>query len=179
MTVEDITRRAGVSRRTFYENFRDKEDCFVTSYRQHGEELMAAVIAAGSIGVDSEERTAFALAAVLRFLAERPAVAHMGVIEVMAAGPAALAERDQTILALTSLIDENALMAIPGPTPGLLPRVIVGAILQLVYDTVLAGNSDALEQLTPLSTYMMLVPRHGPREAAARAGLLASDVANR
>lgn len=179
LTVEDITAHAGVSRRTFYENFRDKEDCFVTSYRQHAEELMAAVVTAGSVGVDSEERTAFALGALLRFFAERPAVAHMGVIEVMAAGPAALAERDQTILALASLIGENALIAVPGPTPGLLPRVVAGAILQLVYDAVLEGNADELEQLLPLSSYLMLVPRHGPRGAAARAGLLTSDVAHR
>lgn len=178
LTVEDITTRAGVSRRTFYENFRDKEDCFVTSYRQHAEELMATVVAAGSAGVDPEERTVFALAAFLRFFAERPAVAHMGVIEVMAAGPAALAERDQTILALASLNSDNALMAVSGPTPGLLPRMIAGAILQLVYDMVLAGNADELEQLVPLSSYMMLVPRHGPREAAARAGLLSSNAAH-
>src|SRR5438105_13490444 len=46
LTVEDICAHAGVSRRTFYENFRDKEDCFITSYRQHNDELIAAVAAA-------------------------------------------------------------------------------------------------------------------------------------
>jgi len=38
---------------------------------------------------------------------------------------------------------------------------------------------DELEQLVPLSSYLMLVPRHGPRGAAARAGLLRSNVGHR
>ena len=50
LTVEDICAEAGVSRRTFYENFRDKEDCFITSYRHYSDELITAVDAASSVG---------------------------------------------------------------------------------------------------------------------------------
>ncbi len=90
LTVEDIASRAGVSRRTFYENFRDKEDCFVTSYRQHAQELVAVVGGAAAAGADWHERTRFGLRAMLRHLAERPDLAYMAVIEVNAAGSAAL-----------------------------------------------------------------------------------------
>jgi AcrR family transcriptional regulator len=170
LTVEDITARAGVSRRTFYENFRDKEDCFMTSYRHHAQELMATVVAAGAAGVDWEERGTFALAALLRFFAQRPDVAHMGVIEVMAAGPVALAERDQTITALASLIGREGLDS--EDAPALLRRTIAGSILQLVYARVLVDHADELEDLLPLSRYMVLVAQEGPRRAAAKAGLL-------
>ena len=61
---------------------------------------MATVVGATALGTDWRERGRFAMAALLRFLAERPDIAHMGVVEVMAAGPAALAERDRAVLAL-------------------------------------------------------------------------------
>lgn len=172
LTVEDITARAGVSRRTFYENFRDKEDCFMTSYRHHAQELIATVVAAAAAGVDWEDRGRFALAALLRFFAERPDVAYMGVIEVMAAGPVALAERDQTVTALASLIGRETVDAASDQAPPLLRRMTAGSILQLVYARVLVDHADELEELLPLSRYMVLVALEGPRRAAAKAGLL-------
>jgi AcrR family transcriptional regulator len=172
LTVEDITAGAGVSRRTFYENFRDKEDCFMTSYRHHAQELMATVVAAAAAGVDWEERGTFALAALLRFFAQRPNIAHMGVIEAMAAGPAALAERDQAIVALASLIGDEALASAGGEVPELLLRTTAGSILQLIYARVLVDQAEALEELLPLSRYMVLVAFQGPQAAATKAGLL-------
>ena len=174
LTVEDISARAGVSRRTFYENFRDKEDCFMTSFRQHGEELMAVVAGAASAGSDWQERARFALGALLQYLAQRPDFAHMAVIEVMAAGPAALAERDQAISSLASLIGDEALAVAPNPAPRLFLRTVAGAILQLVYSWVLAGRTAELEQLLPTSIYMTLVALYGPTGAATRAGLLSA-----
>jgi AcrR family transcriptional regulator len=174
LTVEDISVRAGVSRRTFYENFRDKEDCFLTAYRQYAQDLMATVVAATALGTDWRQRGRFAMAALLRFFAERPDIAHMGVVEVMAAGPAALAERDRAVLALSSVIGERALSGAPRRLPPLLWRTIAGAVLQLIYTRVAAGESQALEQLLPMSTYMLLVALEDPAAAATAAGLLAA-----
>src|SRR6201986_4970401 len=141
LTVEDISARAGVSRRTFYENFRDKEDCFMTSYRHHAQELLAVVAGAASAAEDWEERARFAIAALLRFFAQRPDYAHMGVIEVMAAGPAAVAERDQALSAIASLIGEEALALAPQPAPRLLLRTVAGGGLQLIYAWGLGGRN--------------------------------------
>lgn len=174
LTVEEISARAGVSRRTFYENFRDVEDCFAASYRQHAQELLAAVGGAAAAAGDWQERARLALLAMLRYLAQRPDLAHMAVIEVLAAGPAALAERDQAVALLTVLVGDEALAAAPDPAPRLLLEVIAGAILQLIYARVLAGRTDTLEELLPTSMYMVLVALHGPRGAACQAGLLSA-----
>ena len=176
LTVEDISVRAGVSRRTFYENFRDKEDCFMTSFRQHGQELMAVVTGAASAGSDWQERARFALGALLQYLSRSPDFAHMAVIEVMAAGPEALAVRDESISGLATLIGDEALAVSPNPAPRLLLRTIAGAILQLVYAWVLAGRTAELERLLPTSMYMALVALYGPTGAAAKAGLLQTAV---
>ena len=175
-TVEDICAQAGVSRRTFYENFRDKNDCFLTSYRQHAQELMAVVTAAASAGDGYEERARFGLLALLRFLSEQPDLAHMAVVEVMAAGPAAVAERDNAVAALTALIGEPVLAEAPYALPILLLRTVSGAILQLIYIRVLAGREAELEELLPMIMYMVLVASQGPASAAARVGLLTTAV---
>jgi AcrR family transcriptional regulator len=176
MTVEDLAGQAGVSRKTFYENFHDKRDCFLASYRQHAHELAALVASAAAAGTDWRERTRSALGALLRFLAARPDVAHMGVIELMAAGPEALAERDSLVAAFTSLLGEEALASAPEPAPRRLLETIAGTIWQLIYASVLANRAEDLEQLLPVIMYLVLVPMHGPPGAASRAHL-ASTVA--
>jgi AcrR family transcriptional regulator len=177
LTVEDICAGAGVSRRTFYENFRDKEDCFLSSYRQHGQELIAAVGGAASTAGDWQERVRLGLAALLRHLAERPDIAHMAVIDVMAAGLPALTERDRTIMALASLIGDDSLGIVSHPAPRLLWRTNAGAIAQLIYGYVLARRTAELEQLLPTIMYLVLVAVEGRARAAARAGLLTDGTA--
>jgi AcrR family transcriptional regulator len=167
MTVEDLTARAGVSRKTFYENFHDKRDCFLASYRQHASQLAALVRAAGAVGADWPSRTRLALRALLRFLVSRPDVARMGVIELMAAGPEALAERDALVEAFAALLGEEALAAAPQPAPRLLLETTAGAIWQLIYAAVLADRTDGLEELLPVMMYLVLVPSHGPSGAIA------------
>jgi AcrR family transcriptional regulator len=171
LTVEDVCARAGVSRRTFYENFRDAGDCFVASYRHHMHELTTIVSVAAAPGGDWEERARLAVLALLRYLAQRPDVAHMAVIEVLAAGPAAIAERDRASAFLRLLIGEDALAAASEPAPGLLLEVVAGATIELISRRVLEGNSAKLEGLLPTIMYLVLVAAHGPAGAAVRAGL--------
>lgn len=171
MTVEDLAGHAGVSRRTFYENFHDKRDCFLASYRQSAQELTAVVSSAAAAGIEWHDRVRSALAALLRFFAARPDFAHMAVIEVMSAGPEALAERDAAVALFASLLGDEAMAAAPEPAPHLLLETIAGAISHLIYDTVLADRAEELEQLLPTIMYMVLVPMHGPVGAAAHAEL--------
>src|SRR5687767_14844110 len=56
-TIDDIVRRAGVSKKTFYEHFRDKEHCFVAAYESASEELFQRVSAAQREPHDWLERT--------------------------------------------------------------------------------------------------------------------------
>jgi AcrR family transcriptional regulator len=174
-TVEDLAAEAGVSRKTFYENFHDKRDCFMVSYRQYAQELIAVVGSAAAVGGDWQERTRFALAAMLRYFSQQPQVARLAVIEVMAAGPEALAERDAAIANLAALLGEEPLVAAPNPAPRLLLETIAGSISQLLYGHVLADRADELEQLLPMIMYIVLVALHGPVGAAAKAGLIASE----
>ena len=95
-TIEDVVRDAGVSKKTFYEHFSDKLDCFLAAYEAASDELLAHVRAAQE-GADDEwlVRTRAGIHAYLRWLAAEPALARVFLIEIAAAGPAALELRER------------------------------------------------------------------------------------
>ena len=94
-TVADVVERAEVSRRTFYEQFADKEACFLAAY----DAGLAAVL--GRVGEAVEvdptagwrERARIGVEAFLALLASQPAFAQALQVEVLTAGPAALDRR--------------------------------------------------------------------------------------
>ena len=95
-TIDDIVRGAGVSKKTFYEHFQDKLDCFLAAYEAASDELYEHVRAAQD-GRPARwlERTHAGIHAYLRWLAAEPALARVFLIEIAAAGPEALARRER------------------------------------------------------------------------------------
>jgi AcrR family transcriptional regulator len=96
-TVGDVVSGAGVSRKTFYEHFRDKEDCFLAAFDSGVDALLEAIAMAVP-----EEPTRMSLVrarvrAYLVTLAARPAFARTFLIEVFAAGPRALECRQRVL----------------------------------------------------------------------------------
>ena len=95
-TIDDIVRAAGVSKQTFYEHFSDKLDCFLAAYETASDELLAHVRAAqDTADADWPARTRAGIHAYLRWLAAEPALARVFLIEIAAAGPAALELRER------------------------------------------------------------------------------------
>jgi AcrR family transcriptional regulator len=97
-TVGHVVAGAGVSRKTFYEHFSDKEDCFLAAFDSGVDALLDAIAAAEP---DDATRIGIVRARVRAYLvtlAARPAFARAFLIEVFAAGPRAL-ERRQRVLA--------------------------------------------------------------------------------
>jgi AcrR family transcriptional regulator len=95
-TIDDIVRDAGVSKKTFYEHFSDKLGCFLAAYEAASDELLAHIRAAQE-EADGEwlVRTRAGIHAYLRWLAAEPALARVFLIEIAAAGPAALELRER------------------------------------------------------------------------------------
>src|SRR5215207_1992348 len=94
-TIDDLVRGAGVSKKTFYEHFADKLDCFLAAYEAASDELFEHVRAAQDGADDWAERTGAGIHAYLRWLAAEPALARVFLIEIAAAGPEALARRER------------------------------------------------------------------------------------
>src|SRR3954449_12955514 len=97
-TVADAVRAARVSRGTFYALFASKEECFVEAYR-HGTDVLVERIRAAVRAEQGDwvARMRAALRAYLGTLADEPRFARAHLVEILAAGPAALAARDAAI----------------------------------------------------------------------------------
>jgi AcrR family transcriptional regulator len=93
-SVADILRRARVSRETFYELYSSKEDCFMSVFDSAYEAIGAAMAGSGTASEDaSEPPLARVLDEYLGAIAADPVTARVFLIEVYAAGPAAIERR--------------------------------------------------------------------------------------
>src|SRR3954454_22306613 len=89
-TVADVVERAGVSRRTFYEQFEDKEACFLAAYDVGLTVVLNRISAAVEMSAGWRGRARAGVEAFLALLAAEPAFARALQLEILTAGPAAL-----------------------------------------------------------------------------------------
>jgi AcrR family transcriptional regulator len=164
--VAEVLKAAGVSRRTFYELFADKEDCFLAAYDTFVARCGDSLVGSYHAGEAWEESIARAYAALLRALTAEPAFAHLAVVDVLAAGPRALARRDAALRRFARFIDytrERADVAATPTPPRLVGQAIAGGIHELVYSQIVRGDTARLPELVDdllHYTFMLLgVPR--------------------
>jgi len=172
-TVADVVSRAGVSRKTFYEHFRNKEDCFLVAY-DTGVEILLGELAtraeAAAPDLGWRERVRGGIRAYLEVLASEPAFAHTFLVEVLAAGPQALHRRDEVHRRFVELLrgqvalarrDHPELPDVPEPVYA----AIVGGINEVVSSWVREGRTADLPELEPALTYFQLALLAGPKIA--------------
>jgi AcrR family transcriptional regulator len=153
VAVADVIERAGVSRRSFYEHFANKEECFLAAYDAGVAGLLAAIEEAEAEGAGGLLAGARAGTAVyLQLLADNPAFARTFLVEVLGAGPEALARRDAVHerfaerLAQSYRAIAQASGGLAEPPPYVF-RAAVGAIHELVTDRLLKEGAAALPDL--------------------------------
>jgi AcrR family transcriptional regulator len=151
-TIADIARQARVSKRTFYEHFADKEACFIACYATASEFLIQTIMNTASRDLPWEKRIRAATHAYLFALESRPELTRALMMDIYAAGPAALKVRragqkrfaDQ----LRRLVDGGR-----KERPGLrklspaMAVAVIGGINELVLLAVEEGRAGSLTEL--------------------------------
>lgn len=164
-TVGDVVSRAGVSRKTFYEHWHDFDACFMDAYDDGLSLLRAAMhgaaIEAVEVGADCIEQLRASVRAYLGFLADAPALARTFVLEVLAAGPAALERRAaayQEYADVTRIWHRQARVAHPGyrEVPDEFYAAVVGAGHAMVAEHVRQGRATELRQLEGMIMHVHL-----------------------
>jgi AcrR family transcriptional regulator len=172
-TIDDIVRGAGVSKKTFYEHFRDKLDCFLAAYEAASDELLARLREAQSSREGWLERTRAGIAAYLRWLAADPALARVFLIEVAAAGPVAAERRERMRDRYADVLrelQEDARAEIPAlpSLPSEVFHALVAAVDEVVVRRIRESTAAGLPELEPVLLYLQVALLAGP-EAAAQA----------
>jgi AcrR family transcriptional regulator len=148
MSVEAITTRAGVSRRTFYEHFRNKEDAFLAAYDAAVRAVVRQVRRAYLQETTAQARLRAGIGAFLQFLASDPEFARMCIVEVLAAGPRAIARRNQAMRMFAEIIEDNIHELVPScQRPELTAETLVGGIHEVAFSRILAGRTSELPGL--------------------------------
>lgn len=172
LTVEDVVARAGVSRRTFYDQFSNKHEAFLAAYDEVSAGLLAGVRRAFEDAPTFALKVENGLASFVQFIVAEPGFSHMCIVDVLGAGPNAIDRRNAVIRAFAQEFEEAAERTGNTPRP-LVSEAVVGAIHEIVYTRLRAGKVDELLGLLPDLLYAALVPFVGEAEAdIAREGAL-------
>lgn len=169
--VADVLERAGVSRKTFYEQFADKQSCFLATYDTVFGRLLDQGVAAYDSGRTWPQRIRGGLGALLEALAAEPAYARACIVEVLAAGPVAVAHRDAALRAFQTFFDPARPEVPAHRAPPIVAEATIGGIYEVIYRRIVTEGAQALPGLHAELTYLALAPFVGPAPAARAAGL--------
>lgn len=134
VTVAHVVARSGVSRRTFYEVFSDREDCFLAAFDEAVQRLALIVVPAYQQPSRWREQIRAGLTALLQFLDHERAAGRLLVVETLAAGPRALERRRRVLAQVIAAVDRGRGKAKRGDgPPPLAAEGIVGAVLSVVH----------------------------------------------
>jgi AcrR family transcriptional regulator/DNA-binding MarR family transcriptional regulator len=165
-TVAHIVARAGVSRRTFYELFADREDCFLAAFDQAVERATARVVPAFAAEARWRERVRAALIAGLVFLDEDPELGALCIVHALGAGPRALERRAEVVRALVDGVHEGGREARRGDPPErLVAEGVVGAVLAVLHTRLSEHGREPLTGLAGPLMAMVVLPYMGTAAA--------------
>jgi AcrR family transcriptional regulator len=145
--VTDLIKLSGVSRRSFYDLFPDKEACFRAVVRELAANLMSLT---EELAGEDSERARRRFQALTEVVVAQPAAARLCLIEAYAAGPEALEPLEEARVML-----ERRLQAGVAESPqrvGMPPEMIsalLGAALEVVRTRLRQGREAELAELGP------------------------------
>jgi AcrR family transcriptional regulator len=154
-TVADVVERAGVSRRTFYEQFPDKEACFLAAYDVGLAVVLGRIrdaVETGGPGAGWRARARAGVEAFLTLLASEPAFARALQLEILTAGPAALERRAGMLVMFSGVwrsVHDQARAEDPAvpALPDEVFTILTAGLEELIRDCIRTGGTAALPDL--------------------------------
>jgi AcrR family transcriptional regulator len=164
VTVAHVVACSGVSRRTFYEMFVDREDCFLAAFDDAVRRIAAVVVPAYGESSRWRERIRAGLIALLGFLEYERGVGRLVIVDALGAGPVALERRRRVLAQVITAVEEGRgeVKRGDGPPP-VTGEGIVGGVLAVLHSRLLEGPEASLLELTgPLMSMIVLPYLGGP-----------------
>ncbi len=167
MTVSRVTGRAGVSRRTFYDLFEDRDDCFLAVFEDAVARASGIVTSAYEVGGRSwREQVRAGLGALLAFFDDQPAVCSLLVVDALRAGPSVQRRRAEILKGLATALQEGSARSGSGrELPPLTGEGVVGAVLGVVHTRLSSGQPGSMSELLNPLIAIIVLPYLGPAAA--------------
>jgi len=163
VSVAHVVGRSGVSRRTFYEIFHDREDCFLAAFDDALKHLAGVVVPAYQAPGSWRVKLRAGLVAVLECLEYDRASARLLIAESLAAGPKALERRRDVIAQIIAVIEQGSTESkTADPSPALTAEGIVGGVLSVLHARLAGDDQSNLLDLTGALMGMIVLPYLGP-----------------
>ena len=167
MTVAQVIGRAKVSRKTFYDVFIDREDCFLAAFDEAIARARAIVVDAYTLESGWREGVRASLARLLMFMDEEPGLARLCVVEALGAGTRVLESRAKVLDELAEIVDRGRSVGNAAREP---PEVtaegVVGAVFAVVHTRLLESGKEPLSTLLAPLMSMIVLPYLGARAAS-------------
>jgi len=165
-TVQDAITNAGLYRQAFYDNFEDKEDCYLQAIDAGSAwiELAMRQAAAGEMTWRGQLRGA--LGGLLSFLGEQPEIGRALLVEVHAAGGKAVEKRTEAMERAAAMMD-RAREESDEVAPAISAEAVVAGILAVLHTRLAARSPEDFSRLLPELMYLAVLPYFGVEAAAA------------
>jgi AcrR family transcriptional regulator len=164
VSVSHVVARSGVSRRTFYEIFEDREDCFLAAFDEAVGRVAEAVIPAYGIPGPWRSKVRSALTALLGCFDNDPRLGRLLVVESLAAGNRTFGRRTQVLDKAITVVEEGRGMAKGHESPPpLAAEGVVGGVLAILHGRLLVSSqatdrepAGLIELINPLMSMIVL-----------------------
>jgi AcrR family transcriptional regulator len=173
LTVAKITERSGISRRTFYGLFRDREDCFLAAFEQILAEARELVARAYSSQRGWRSGMRAAVLELLALIDEHPGAAKLCIVDALAAGQTVLERRAHVLDEVSRTIDRASAPNGRRENRAMASAAVAGIAAML--HTYLVSEAYSPANLYGTLTAMIVLPYRG--RAAARTELTALESA--
>jgi len=158
LTVAQVISRAKVSRKTFYDIFADREDCFLAVFEQVLSQARVIALQAYERESSWREGVRSALARLLMFMDAEPGLAKLCVVESLAAGERVLQRRAEAFDELVGVIEKGRSDTSGArERPEVTAEGVLGGIFEVIHRRLLRGEQEPLSNLLgPLMSIIVL-----------------------
>jgi AcrR family transcriptional regulator len=148
--VADVISRAGVSRKTFYEHFENKQECLLITFDLIMAEATRRIESAYREADGWPDRVEAGIRALFDAAIDNPGALRLSLLEITAVGPAGIERREKSTARFEDFI-RDALELAPerGKVSEVALKAIVGGLNRVLYRRVLRADRDELYALIP------------------------------
>jgi AcrR family transcriptional regulator len=165
-SVELIAERAEMSNKTFYGQFRNREECFLACLEEIAADGGGRIDAAIHDEDDWPEQVRAGITAFLEYVVEEPARARSLLVESMGAGTVAMEHYEAALKRFAGPLRAGRATAADGAAlPDILEDSIVGGLVWMVHQRLIAGELDDVPGLLPRMVKFALAPYLGEERA--------------